>query len=241
MKLLLITSDVVRNDGQGRVNYEVARAALESGAQVTLLTTRCATELARHPNVKVELLAGLHAPTELLRELLFAVRALAWARANARKFDVIHVNGFVSWIRSDVNTVHFVHNAWLRNKWYPFRRWWRKPYFAYQFLFTKMNGLLECHAFAHAANVVAVSSTIANELQQIGVPRDKIIVTFNGVDTDEFKPGQGDRDRFGLPSDREGVVLFSGDIKTPRKNLETVIRAVRNLPEVPRAVAGKLE
>jgi glycosyltransferase involved in cell wall biosynthesis len=60
------------------------------------------------------------------------------------------------------------------------------------------------------------------------------------VDTDEFQPGPGDRAHFGLP---QGVplALFAGDLRSPRKNLDTVLRAMTEVPQLHLAVAGWLE
>jgi glycosyltransferase involved in cell wall biosynthesis len=70
------------------------------------------------------------------------------------------------------------------------------------------------------------------------VPRASIVTITNGVDTDEFCPGSGDRTRFGLP---EGKVigLFAGDLTDPRKNLDTVLKALVAVPELHLAIAGE--
>jgi glycosyltransferase involved in cell wall biosynthesis len=62
-------------------------------------------------------------------------------------------------------------------------------------------------------------------------------VVLNGVDLNEFKPGVESRASLGLP---EGVplALFVGDIRTNRKNLDTILAAVRELPSVHLAVVG---
>ncbi len=49
LRLALVAHRVERNDGQGRVNYEIARAALASGMHVTLLAAYCAEDIASHP------------------------------------------------------------------------------------------------------------------------------------------------------------------------------------------------
>lgn len=240
MRALLITPNIVRNDGQGRVNYEISRAALEAGVQMTFLVSRCATEIANHPNACVVTYAHPWLPLELFRGLAFAVQSWLWLIRNRKAFDVVHVNGFVTWTRADINSVHFVHTAWQTSAWFPFRRWWKKPYFAYQVVYTQMYSWLERVAFRSSRHIVAVSNTVAGELRQIGVPGNKVSVCFNGVDPHEFRPGPGNRETFGLPGD-VFLALFSGDIKTPRKNVETVIRALCHVPDVHLAVAGRLE
>ena len=240
MRALLITPNIVRNDGQGRVNYEISRAALDAGIEMTFLVSQCAPEIADHPNARVVTYAHPWLPLELLRGLAFAVQSWIWLLRNRSSFDVVHVNGFVTWTKADINSVHFVHSAWQNSEWFPFRRWWREPYFAYQVAYTRVYSWLERVAFRSSRHVVAVSNTVAEELRGIGVPEGKVQVCFNGVDPQEFWPGQADREAFGLPSD-VFLVLFSGDIKTPRKNVETVIRALCHAPDLHLAVAGKLE
>jgi glycosyltransferase involved in cell wall biosynthesis len=51
------------------------------------------------------------------------------------------------------------------------------------------------------------------------------------------RPGPSDRESFGLPSNVP-LALFVGDIRTPRKNLDTVLRALQQTPEIHLAVAG---
>jgi glycosyltransferase involved in cell wall biosynthesis len=103
-----------------------------------------------------------------------------------------------------------------------------------------MNTLLEQTAFRRARRVVAISDTVANELRLVGVADTRIAVIFNGVDIDEFRPMASDRAAFQLP---EGVTLFlfSGDIRTHRKNLDGVLRAIAQVDSLHLAVAGGLE
>jgi glycosyltransferase involved in cell wall biosynthesis len=56
----------------------------------------------------------------------------------------------------------------------------------------------------------------------------------------EFSPGFADRSQLGLP---EGVALavFAGDIRSQRKNLDTVLHALIQLPELHLAVVGSTE
>ena len=53
LRLVLVANRHQHNDGQGRVNYEVALAALNQGMKVTLLTAYCADEIAKHPNAQL--------------------------------------------------------------------------------------------------------------------------------------------------------------------------------------------
>jgi glycosyltransferase involved in cell wall biosynthesis len=240
LRVALVSHQVGRNDGQGRVNYEIARAALDDGHTVLVLAASCAPDVANHPNTVLVIFNVAKWPTQLLRNIAFARASAEWLRRNRSSADIVHATGFITWADSDVDAVHFVHGAWARNAYYPFRQWWRSFYKAYQRLFTALNAKWELGAFRRARTVVAVSNKVANELTAIGVPGNKIRVIHNGVDTDEFHPGSSERDRFNLPS---GVplFLFAGDLRTPRKNLDTVLKALQAVPALHLAVAGNLE
>ncbi|MBP0596183.1 glycosyltransferase family 1 protein, partial [Paraburkholderia sp. LEh10] len=45
MRVAIVTHVVRHNDGQGRVNHEIARAALEENIEVTLVASHVAPEL----------------------------------------------------------------------------------------------------------------------------------------------------------------------------------------------------
>ncbi len=227
MKLLIVTHTIGKNDGQGRVNYEVVQAALAVGHSVTLLCTTVDETLSRHPRVTIVQLAPSRVPTRLLKYQAFALRAAAWIRAHRAEFDVVQVNGFIAWTRADVSAIHFVHTGWYKSGYYPFRLS-GGPYAAYQVLFTRLNAWCERWAFKRAGMLVPVSEKVAAELVALGMARDKIRVIHNGVDNVEFSPNPAQtsqRARFNLP-EAPFMLLFAGDIRTARKNLDTVLRAL---------------
>lgn len=237
LRLAMIAHRFQHNDGQGRVNYEVARAALESGHRVTLVAAHCADELANHPGSRFVRMGRETLPTQLLRNLAFASESAGWIRQHRPEFQVIQANGFITWASCDIVTAHFVHTVWARHPFYPFRRLWR-PYDLYQRLFTGLNALWERGAFREAKHVIAVSEVVAEEIQQCGIPAAKIEVIYNGVDTGEYAPGTADRASFGLPTDVP-LALFVGEIRTPRKNLDTLLKALKLVDGVHLAVAGE--
>ncbi len=104
-------------------------------------------------------------------------------------------------------------------------------------MYGKLNSYWEKQAFKNTDLVIAVSEKIRQDLMEIGVPRSRTEVIHNGVDIDEFMPGHLDRKQWGLP---EGVplALFAGDIRTSRKNLDSVLKAVKNVPDLHLAVLG---
>jgi glycosyltransferase involved in cell wall biosynthesis len=239
MNLTLVSHQVALNDGQGRVNCEIARGALAAGWGVTIIAMRCAEDLRRHPGVKLVSLNVEGLPTQLLRNYAFGVASALWIRRHRADIGILHVNGGLTWASADVNSAHFVHGAWLKNAFFPFKEWWHKPYAAYQRIYTGLSARWELPAFLQSRWVVAVSIKVAAELRSIGVPGEKITVIYHGIDTNEFYPGRAQRERFGLPASVP-LFLFAGDIRTPRKNLDTVLLALAEVPDLHLAVAGDL-
>jgi glycosyltransferase involved in cell wall biosynthesis len=178
-------------------------------------------------------------PTQLLSSLIFSWRSTAWLRKHRPDVDLVQAYGAVTGAATDVNTVQFVHSGWLRSPVHPWRLR-RDFYGAYQWLYNILNSYWEKKAFQQAKMVVAVSEKIEKELLEIGVPKERIRVILNGVDLNEFAPGSASRSQLGLP---EGVTLalFAGDIRTARKNLDTVLHALVQVPDLHLAVAGATE
>ncbi|MFM0739779.1 glycosyltransferase family 4 protein [Paraburkholderia xenovorans] len=240
MRILVVTHVVKKNDGQGRVNYETVQAALAAGHSVTLLARETAPELAQHPRLRFVQIEASRLPSRLLQYQIFALRCGAWIRAHRQEFDVVHVNGFIAWASADVNSLHFVHDGWYRCGFYPFRlvRGW---YHAYQVIYTRLNIVCEKWALRHAEVVVPVSGKVATEVRALGIDIKRLQVIHNGVDIDEFAPGESQRARFGLPA-APFMLLFAGDLRMPRKNLDTLLHAlVKTSPDVHLAVAGILQ
>jgi glycosyltransferase involved in cell wall biosynthesis len=237
-RLAFVSHRFQRNDGQGRVNYEIVMAALEHGYHVTIVASHCEGEISSHPQARYVRIGGTGLPTELLRNLVFAWSSARWIRRHRDELDLVQGNGFVTWEACDVVAAHFVHTAWRKSRYYPFTS--VSPYSLYQRLYTWLNSRWEKQAFVAAKRVVAVSKGVAQELTALGVSIDRIDVIYNGVDTDQFRPGVCDRRPFGLPSDVP-LALFVGDIRTPRKNLDTVLRALQHAPEIHLAVAGSVK
>jgi glycosyltransferase involved in cell wall biosynthesis len=236
-RLAFISHHFRQNDGQGRVNYEVVKAALEAGSKVTILAISCDDDLARHHNCDFVQIGSNSLPTELLRNLVFARGSGEWLRRNRSQVDVVLANGFVTWEPCDLVAAHFVHAAWYKSSWYPFKKF--APYALYQWLYTVLNVRWEKQAFLRAKRVIAVSKILVDELLDIGVAREKIEVVINGIDIEQFHPGSSERAYFALPPGT--LALFVGDLKTPRKNLEAVLAALQRVPDLSLAVAGDLE
>ncbi len=241
MRVAIVTHVVRHNDGQGRVNHEIARAALDEGFEVTLVASHVAPELLAHPKVKwVRVQPSKLWPTNLLRQQVFALKSALWLKSHRSEYDVLHVNGFITWAHADVNSAHFVHGGWARSKYYPFGLT-RGVWSAYQFIYTRANAVLERWAYRRSRVIAAVSRKVADEIiVSGGNPIERVDVIYNGVDTRGFSGATPDRAKFNLPAD-QFLLLFVGDLRTPRKNLGTVLHALKQLPEhVHLAVAGYL-
>ncbi|MBD2384419.1 glycosyltransferase family 4 protein [Cylindrospermum sp. FACHB-282] len=239
MKLCIVTHKVKKGDGQGRVNYEIAQEAIHRGYQLTLLASEVASELEESSKVNWVEISVKGYPTEFIRNYLFARKSADWLRQNRARLDLVKANGAITRSTADVNAVHFVHSSWLRSPVHISRNR-RDLYGFYQWLFTAANARWEKQAFQNAKVVVAVSEKVAQELVNIGVPRSKIRVIINGVDLQEFSPGEAYRQKLGLP-ENVTLALFAGDIRTPRKNLDTVLQALAKVPNLHLAVVGNTE
>jgi glycosyltransferase involved in cell wall biosynthesis len=233
----LVTHVVRKGDGQGRVNLEVAKEAVRRGIEVVLVAREVDPALAGEKGVKWIRVGDLGVPSHLLREIVFSVRSAAAIRRHAK--GPLLSNGCITSVAADVNACHFVHSAWMNSPVHS-GRLLGGVRGAYQRSYTAYNARLERKAYAQAGRVVAVSEQVRGELAAIGIDADKICTVPNGVDSEEFVPGPADRTRFGLPSDAR-LALFAGDIRSPRKNLDTVLRALAQVPGLHLAVAGDLE
>ncbi len=239
MKLCIVTPCVAKGDGQGRVNYEITWEAIRRGHHVTLLASRVAPELLHHSQVNWIDIQAKGLPTYLLRDIVFAWQSSEWLSKHRSELDLVQANGAISWAQGDVNLVPFVHSAWLRSPLH-ISRTRRDFYGFYQWLYTVLNARWEKRAFRQAKVVVAVSHRVKQELVDIGVPKEAIRVILCGVDLQEFSPGSGDRSKWGLP-EQVPLALFVGDIRINRKNLDTVLQALVQVPELHLAVVGTIE
>lgn len=239
MKLCIVTHQVNKGDGQGRVNYEVAREAIRRGHQVTLLASQVDLELQNNSQVEWIAIPVQGLPTALLRERSFSWQSAQWLRRHASEFNLVKVNGAITDVPSDINAVHFVHSSWLRSPVHT-ARVRRDLYGLYHWFYTALNAHLEKQAFSKADAIVAVSEKVKKELVDLGVPSQQIRVILNGVDLQEFCPGNSDRDRLNLP-EKVTLAFFAGDLRTSRKNLDVVLRALTEVPDLHLAVAGSTE
>jgi len=239
MKLCIVTHKVKKGDGQGRVNYEVVQEAIRRGHQLILLASEIAPEIEQNSQVNWVKISVDGYPSEFIRNFIFAQKSANWLRQNRHKFDFLKINGAITQVAADVNAVHFVHSSWLRSPVH-ISRIRRDAYGFYQWLYTALNAHWEKQAFQSSKIIVAVSEKVAQELVNIGVPCSQIQVIVNGVDLQEFTPGIASRQKLGLP-ENVNLGLFAGDIRTPRKNLDSVLHALVKVPDLHLAVVGSTD
>lgn len=236
MRIAVVTNSVRPGSGQGRVNFEIARAARKKGHQVVLVASTVDRQLASGRNVTWIRIPVGNWPTRLLKDQVFAWRSTRWLNDNASRLDIVVGNGCNTWFAPDVNVVHFVHSAWKKSPVHT-ARVRSGPYAWYQWLYTTVNAYWEKSALKDAGTVIAVSQQVRSELVNAGIRSDDIHVIHNGVDTSEFKPGPADRGELGLP-ENVPLALFVGEIRTPRKNLDTVLEALQSVSTLHLAVVG---
>jgi glycosyltransferase involved in cell wall biosynthesis len=239
MKLCIITPAVVKGDGQGRANYEIVQEAIRRGHHITLVAHRVAEDLIQSPQVEWIHFSIPNLPTALLKEVYFAWCSARWLKKHRTEFDLVQSYGTATFGRSDVNTAQFVHTSWLNSPVH-LSKYAKKPYASYYWLHSVLNASWERTAFNDARAVIAVSEGIRGELRDLGVPDDRIHVILNGVDIQEFTPEPIDRTSLGLPLNKT-LALFAGDIKSNRKNLDTVLRSLVHITDLDLVVVGRLE
>ena len=236
MKLCIVTHKLQKGDGQGRVNYEVVKEALNRNHKLTLIASEIAPEIQYQSDITGIYIPVKGIPTELLKNLLFSQKSTAWLRQHRQSFDIIQVNGAITVTNADVNAVHFVHNSWLNSPAH-ISRIRRDLYGAYQWFYTAVNATWERKSFQQAKVIVAVSQKVKDELVNIGVPTNKIRTIINGVDVKEFTPGNTCRTQLNLP-ENVPLALFAGDIRTTRKNLDTILHSLVKVPNLHLSVVG---
>lgn len=238
LRICIVTHKLIKGDGQGRVNYEIVQTALQNGDSVLIISTEIDEVLLKNHKVEWIEIKTNYLPTNLLKYQLFAL--LSTITLKKEKYDFLLVNGFITWKKSDMNIVHFVHSSWLNSAYHPFRETKNLKTF-YQYIYSLLNAKLERKSFKDTEKVVAVSNKVKQELLSSGLPENKIKVINNGVDITEFTPQK----KVGLIVQNNilkgKIILFAGDIKSTRKNLDTVIKSLLYVPNVHLVVAGKKE
>jgi glycosyltransferase involved in cell wall biosynthesis len=240
MKIQFVAHNFIRGNGQGRINYEIVRHALRAGHKVELVADQVAPELVEEGANWTFVAQRPHRPN------VVGVRVFARSAnrvVSSGGADVVIGAGFTLDVPHDVNLCQFVHGAWIKSPAHV-SRFHRGPYGWYQYFYSRINSKWERDSYDNAGIVVAPSEKIRAELESVGVSPDRIRVVYNGVDLQEFAPSaetrQSLRRELGL-SDDAPLALFVGDIRTPRKNLDSVLKALVLVPKLHLVIVGAEE
>lgn len=240
MKICFVTHMVKKGDGQGRVNYEVILEALNQGHQIIVISSELSEDLRKHHQVEWIKIDVKKIPTLLLRYQFFALLSAFWIWFKRSNIHLVVVNGFITYARSDINCVHFVHSSWIRSKYHPFREQ-KNLRSLYQLLYNGLNAWLERVALKRTQRIIAVSEQVKQELvQDAKICAQRISVVYNGVDLKEFYPRSVNRADYKL-DDHKTYALFAGDLRSKRKNLDTVFAALSKVDNVSLLVLGHEE
>lgn len=234
LRVCIVTHSLKRTEGQGNVNLEIVKYLSARGHDVHIVSQGIDKEIATLPRVRhVPINTSRGLPTEIARSQVFALRVSLWLRRHANEFDIVHLNGAITYASADVNTSHYVHSQWanllLHNLGVE-----HTAYNYYQNLVTQLNGVWEKFAYRQSRSVVAVSEFCRRGLvEDAHVPAERVTVIPNGVDCEEFRPATpADREtirrELGIPVEST-LLLFAGAVKTNRKNLDLPLRAMTSL------------
>lgn len=228
--------------GVTRCAYEVCRALVRRGVEVTVWTTDVldATQRLRDCPADVDGIRVQHFPNlsnRLAYHLqLYLPRGLrAYARRHVGDFDVVHLHAH----RHALN-LWVARAAWRAGVPYVLTGHGTVPVIERRLLVKRCVDALGARAvLTHAARCIAVSGAEVTHFRAAGVDTQRVCIIPNGIRAEEFatKPPRGAfRRAYGLGGGP--LVLFLGKI-TPRKGVDVLIRALAQLPaEVQLVVAG---
>ena len=225
--------------GMDRANHALCRTLLDQGRTVHLVGHHISSDLLQHPNVKATLVPRPFNSTLLGQHELHRTGMNIAAKVT-REYPAARVlvnGGNCRW--PDINWVHSVHSAWPRfDEDSPF--WFRTKSAFYK----KRAKRDERTAISQAKVVIANSSRTKRDLQQMGVPAEKIRVIYLGCDPGWKPPGgqekQRARARLGLSLEAK-VIAFVGALGWDRnKGLDTLLKALQTarLPDTYLLAAG---
>lgn len=237
MRIAIVSRYARKGDGQGTANREITLVALRHGHDVTLFADKVDPDVIDAGAKWVPI-----SPSIRSNDLAYGLQSVA-ASSRALKgrrndFDVIHGYGWTLNGPHHINTAQFVHSAWMHHSMHP-GRVTKGPYGLYQRMYTYINANGERAAFRASKRVIAASTLIQSELQSYAhVAPNRINVVLNGANLKEFYPGHESRLELKLP-ESVFLALFAGDIRTGRKNLDGILKAIKQIPNMHLAVAGR--
>ena len=239
--LTAVSQFMTRSHGQGKINLELLTRLLDRGRRVEAVASWLEEDVAKHPHMTWQRINVPHrVPTNWLRCETFRRRAQFLLR-NKERIEIN--NGAAVVAPSIVNIAMFVHSAWLASPWHPRHTGTMRGRF--QAAFNAHQSQLEKRAFGKARWVVALSDEVRREIiEHCGIQPEHVVTIPPGVDAEQFQPlGSGApnalRTACGLADrDDRSLAIFVGEIRSSRKNLDLVLNALVNQPELVLAVVG---
>ncbi|MEM9827211.1 MAG: glycosyltransferase family 4 protein [Planctomycetota bacterium] len=232
MKVAFVNHTFAESNGQGRVNSRVLRAAVDRGWDVTAIGSKLSDELRSREGLRsIEIVPARAAKGNLLGNYSFAARAERVLRRQSH--DVVISNGGMLHRPVDLCLCHFVHRFWIRNDQHAYRSR-GGLYGSYQWAYSKVGCRWEADAYRKAKSVVAVSELVRDQLiNDVGIDAGKITVIENGIDDAASRPtdaAENLRRELGIAPDAF-VLFFAGELRTPRKNFDVLLQALKRLPQ----------
>jgi glycosyltransferase involved in cell wall biosynthesis len=220
----IVAGDFVRTGGMDRANFALADYLGRSGYTVELVAHRVASELASSPGIRFRRVPKPLGSYSLGEPLLDLVGRRAASTARARG-GVTIVNGG-NCLAAPVNWVHYVHAAYRPSS-------GRAARGVVHSLLDYRSRSRERKALRLARLVIANSTATRRVLiEELGVPAERVVVVYYGMDASEFVPSGADgaaecRRRLGWPE--RLTVAFVGALGDRRKGFDTVFAAFREL------------
>jgi glycosyltransferase involved in cell wall biosynthesis len=239
MKLLHVTPayfPFLEKGGPAVKVVAIAEGLARRGHRVTVLTTwhgkpRTTKRVDRN-GVEVIYMR----PLAGYRNTILNAGLLSFCRKHVRDFDLVHIYGLYDLMSPAVG--HYCVRARVPyvleplgmsrpiDRSFRLKRVWHRVFGA--------------PLFRHASQVIATSQQEQQELLEDGVPRDQVVLRYNGVDLDDYAnlPPRGVfRAKWGISPD-EPVVLFLGRL-IPRKGVDLLITSfAQACPESGRLVVA---
>lgn len=234
MKVAIVTHNVTKGDGQGWVNYQLAKGLAERGYEVHVYANRIDRELLQLRGIRY-----YHIPVFIQRPNLIKIFVFAFIATILlafRKYDILHLNGFTAFNKHHINTSHFVHSKWkkvMKNVESPT---------LYHTIYAWINSWIEKLVYRRAKRIVAVSKKVKDELiEDVGISEDRIIVIHNGIDKDYWKKREINKEDYlknlGIKKE-DFVILFAGDLARETKGLRRLLYALKDIDGVKLLIAG---
>jgi glycosyltransferase involved in cell wall biosynthesis len=239
MKLLHVTpaySPFLEKGGPAVKVVAIAEGLARRGHRVTVLTSW-------HGKPRIARSVDLHGveviylrPITGYRNTTLHAGLLSFCRQRVHDFDLVHIYGLYDLIGPTVG--HYCVRAGVPYVLEPLGMF--RPIDRSFRLKRIWHGIFGAPLFRHASQVIATSQQEEQELLEDGLPRDRVVLRYNGVDLDDFAtlPARGTfRAKWGISPD-EPVVLFLGRL-IPRKGVDLLITSfARACPQSGRLVVA---